>query len=72
MPNDDSPAWKDTLVYLIAHPSEDDAKKIWDALHADPAFPPYRDAAEPLIEEVNGAFHVDAVFMHPTDFSEMK
>ena len=25
VPNDDSPAWKDTFVYLIAHPSEDDA-----------------------------------------------
>ena len=72
VPNDDSPAWKDTFVYLIAHTSEDDAQKNWDALHADPAFLPYRTAAVPLIEKVNGAFHVDEVFMHPTDFSEMK
>jgi hypothetical protein len=72
VPNDDSPAWKDTFVYLIAHTSEDDAKKNWDALHADPAFLPYRTAAVPLIEQVNGVFQVDEVFMHPTDFSEMK
>jgi len=71
-PNDDSPVWKDTFVYLIAHTSEDDAKKNWDALHADPAFLPYRSAAVPLIEKVNGAFHVDEVFMHPTDFSAIK
>jgi hypothetical protein len=25
-----------------------------------------------LIEKVNGSFHVDEVFMRPTDFSEMK
>jgi len=72
VPNDESPAWKDTFVYLIAHPSQDDAKRNWDALHADPAFLPYRKAAVPLIEKVNGAFHVDEVFMHPTDFSPLK
>jgi hypothetical protein len=26
----------------------------------------------PLIEKVNGGFHVDEVFMLPTDFSAMK
>jgi NIPSNAP len=72
VPNDTSPAWKDTFVYLIAHSSQDDAQKNWDALHADPAFLPYRNAAVPLIEKVNGAFHVDEVFMHPTDFSAIK
>ena len=72
VPNDDSPAWKDTFVYVIAHPSQDDAKRNWESLHADPAFLPYRNAAVPLIEKVNGTFHVDEVFMHPTDFSAMK
>jgi hypothetical protein len=72
VPKNDSPAWKDTFVYLIAHPSEEEAKKNWAALHADPAFLPYRKAAVPLIEQVNGAFQVDEVFMHSTDFSTMK
>jgi len=72
VPNDNSAAWKDTFVYLIAHSSEDDAKKNWDALHADPEFLPYRKAAIPLIEKVDGVFHVDEVFMRPTDFSAMK
>ena len=72
VPSDDSPAWKDTFVYLIAHPSQDDAKKNWDALHSDPAFLPYRTAAMPLIKQVDGAYQVDEVFMNPTDFSGMK
>ncbi len=72
VPDGDSPAWKDTFVNLIAHSSQEDATKNWSALHADPAFLPYRAAAVPLIEKVNGAFHVDEVFMQPTDFSEMK
>jgi NIPSNAP len=72
VPNSDSPAWKDTFVCLVAHASQDDAAKNWKALHQDPAFLPYRNASVPLIEKVNGVFHVDEVFMHPTDFSEMK
>ncbi len=72
VPNDDSGAWKDTFVYLIAHPSQEDAQKNWDALHADPAFLPYRQAAIPLIKQVNGAYDVEEVFMRPTDFSAME
>jgi len=72
VPNDDSPAWKDTFVYLIAHSSLDDAKKNWDALHADPAFLPYRNQAVPLIKTENEVFAVDQVFMRPSDFSAMK
>ena len=71
VPNDDS-VWKDTFIYLVAHPSMDEAKKNWDALHTDPAFLPYRKAAVPLIEKVNDQFRVDEVFMHPTEFSAMK
>ena len=50
----------------------DAAKKNWQALHADPAFPPYRKAAEPLIQRSGDQFQVDEVFMRPTDFSAMK
>jgi hypothetical protein len=71
VPDADSP-WKNTFVYLVAHASKDDAKKNWDALHADPAFPPYRKAAAPLIEQVNGEYNVEEVFMPPTDYSAMK
>ena len=71
VPNDD-PAWANTFIYLVAHPSLDDAKKNWRALHADAAFPAYQKAAEPLIEKVNEKYKVDEVYMRASDYSAMK
>jgi hypothetical protein len=71
VPNDD-PAWANTFIYLVAHPSQEEAKKNWAALHADPAFPEYRKQAAPLIEKVDDAYKVDEVYMRPTDYSAMK
>ena len=71
VPNDD-PAWANTFIYLVAHPSREEAKKNWAALHADPAFPEYRKQAAPIIEKVNDDYNVDEVYMRPTDFSAMK
>jgi hypothetical protein len=69
---DDNPAWANTFIYLVAHPSQEQAKQNWKALHADPAFPEYRKQAASLIENVNEEYRVDEVFMHPTDYSAMK
>jgi hypothetical protein len=71
VPNDD-PAWANTYIYLVAHPSQEEAKKNWDALHADPAFPEYRQQAAPLIEKDAAGYKVDEVFMRPTDYSALK
>lgn len=71
VPNED-PAWKDTFVYIVDHPSLEEARKNWDALHTDPVFLPYRRAAAPLIRQVNGRYDVDEVYMRPTAFSELK
>lgn len=71
VPNED-PAWKNTFVYLVVHPSREQAEANWRALHADPEFLPYRRSAEPLVEKVNGDYKVDEVYMRPTDFSAMK
>lgn len=71
VPNED-PAWKDTFVYLVIHPSREAAEKNWHALHADPAFLPYRKAAEPLIQQTNAEYNVDEIYMRPTDFSAMR
>jgi hypothetical protein len=71
VPNED-PAWRNIFVYLIVHPSRQEAEANWQALHADPEFLPYRKAAEPLIEKVNGDYNVDEVYMRSTDFSAMK
>jgi hypothetical protein len=71
VPNDD-PAWANTFIYLVAHPGRDEAKRNWDALHADPAFPEYRKQAAPLIEKADDGYRVDEVYMRPTDYSAMK
>ena len=69
---DGDPAWSNTFIYLVAHPSQEEAGKNWDALHADPAFPEYRKQAAPLIEKTDDGYRVDEVYMRPTDFSAMK
>lgn len=71
VPTDD-PAWANTFIYLIAHPSQEEAKRNWQALHTDPAFPEYRKQAAPLIEKVGEEYKVDEVYMRPTDYSAMK
>ena len=69
---DDDPGWANTFIYLVAHPSQEEAKKNWDALHADPAFPQFRKQAAQLIEKVNEEYRVDEVYMRPTDYSAMR
>ena len=69
---DDDPAWANTFVYLLAHSSQEEAKKNWAALHTDPAFLPYRQQAAPLIERAGEEYKVDEVYMRPTDFSALK
>ena len=71
VPNDD-PAWANTFIYLVAHPGREEAKKNWAALHADPAFPEYRNQAVPIIEKVDDKYKVDEVYMRPTDYSALK
>jgi NIPSNAP len=72
VPESDDPAWKNTFVYLVAHSDQESAKANWSALHADPDFPPYFKAAAPLIQQVNGKYQVDQIFMRPSDFSASK
>jgi len=57
------------LVYLLAHKSEADAKKSWDAFRGDPVWIQARDASEKdgkIVEKV------ESVFMTPTSFSKIK
>jgi NIPSNAP len=72
VPDGNDPAWKDTFVYLVVHADRQAAEANWNALHADPAFQPYFKAAAPLIQQVDGNYKVDEVFMHPTGYSALK
>ena len=71
VPNED-PAWANTFIYIVAHPSREAAQKNWNAMHADPAFPEQRKQAAPLIEKDDQGYRVDEVYMRPTDFSALK
>ena len=71
VPNED-PAWNDTFVYLVAHPSRDEAKKNWQVLHADTEFQPYIESAKQLIQKPDEKYLVEEVYMRPTDFSAMR
>ena len=60
---------KTTLIYILAHPSLDEAKKNWAAFRDDPEWK--KVSAD---SEANGKIvqKVESVFLDPTDFSQLK
>ncbi len=60
---------KNTLIYILAFPSREAAKKSWDAFRADPE---WQKVAKD--SEANGKIvdHVVSVFMEPAGFSKIK
>ncbi len=65
----DAPLSENTLIYVMAYPSREAAKKSWDAFRTDPEWLKARDASE-----VNGKLtaKVDSIYMEATDYSPMK
>jgi hypothetical protein len=67
---EDAPASENTFIYILAHPSRDEAKKHWAAFQADPEFQEMIKSQQApdakLVEKV------DSTYMHPTDFSPVK
>jgi NIPSNAP len=65
----DAPLSQNTLIYVLAHPSREAAKKNWAAFGADPEW--QKVSAE---SQVNGKLvtKVDSVFADPADYSPMK
>jgi hypothetical protein len=65
----DAPLSQNTLIYILAHPSREEAKKNWDAFRADPEWVKVKAASE-----ANGPLttKVESVFVNPTDFSPIK
>jgi hypothetical protein len=60
---------KNTLIYLVVHPSRDDAKKDWAEFGADPE---WRQVSKD--SEANGPIvqKVESVYLSPTEFSQLK
>ncbi|MBZ5576599.1 MAG: NIPSNAP family protein [Acidobacteriia bacterium] len=60
---------KNTLIYIVAHPSKEAADKNWKEFQDDPEWKKVAAASE-----ANGkiVLKVDRVFMDPTEFSKLK
>lgn len=65
----DAPAAENTLVYILAHPSREAAKKSWDSFRVDPEWKKVQAASE-----ANGKIvsKVEAVFVKATDYSPIQ
>jgi hypothetical protein len=65
----DAPESSNTLTYILAHPSREDAKKNWAAFNADPEWVKAKGESEKDGKLVD---KVVSVFADPTDFSQIK
>jgi NIPSNAP len=65
----DEPLSKNTLIYVLAFPSREAAKKSWDEFRNDPDWQKVQKDSE-----ANGKLvtKVDSVFAEPTDYSPLK
>ena len=66
---EESPASHNLFVYVLEHPSRQDADKNWAAFMADPEWQRVKRESE-----VNGPLvdHIDRFFMDPATFSALK
>jgi hypothetical protein len=62
----DAPLSQNTLLYVLAYPNREAAKKSWEAFRADPVWVKAR--AESGVGDVK----VESVYFEPTDYSPMK
>src|SRR6266480_3821939 len=65
----DAPDSQKLFVYILEHPSREDAKKNWAAFQADPEWQKVKAESEkdgPLAD------HIDRYFMDPTSFSALR
>jgi hypothetical protein len=65
---EDAPASKDLFIYILEHPSRQEAEKNWAAFQADSEWKKVKAESEaqgPLAD------HIDRYFMDPTSFSAL-
>ena len=61
-------AGQNLFVYILEHPSREEAKKNWDAFHDDPEWQKVKAESEkngPLVDKI------DNYFMNPTSYSAL-
>ena len=66
---EDSPYSQNLFIYVLEHPSREEAKKNWAEFQADPEWKKVKAESE-----TQGALakHIDSYFMDPTSFSALK
>jgi len=66
---EDAPRMQSLFIYVLEHPSREEAKKNWAAFQADPEWKRVKGDSE-----ANGALvdHIDSIFMDPTSYSALK
>jgi hypothetical protein len=65
----DSPQKDNTLIYIISHPSREEAKKNWAEFVADPEWQQVSKASEADGKIVE---RIESTYMDPTGFSPIK
>jgi hypothetical protein len=65
----DAPLSQNTLIYILEHPSRDEAKKHWAEFQADPE---WQKVSAESQKDGRIVTKVESVFMTPTDYSPMK
>jgi hypothetical protein len=65
----DAPLSQNTLIYILEHPSREDAKKHWAEFSADPE---WQKVSAESQKDGRIVTKVESVFMTPTDYSPMK
>jgi NIPSNAP protein len=65
----DEPLSHNTLIYILEHPSREEAKKHWADFSADPE---WKKVSEESQRDGRIVSKVDSVFMTATDYSPMK
>jgi ABC-type molybdate transport system substrate-binding protein len=65
----EGPTADTTLIYILEHPSREEARKNWAAFQADPDWVKAKTASE-----VDGRIvaKAESVFLNPTDYSPLK
>jgi hypothetical protein len=65
---EDAPSSQNLFIYILQHPSRQEAEKNWAAFQADPEWQKVKAESEangPLVD------HIDRYFMDPTSFSAL-
>jgi hypothetical protein len=66
---EDAPSSQNLFIYVLEHPSREEAKTNWDAFHEDPEWKKVKAESEkdgPLTDQI------DSYFMDPTGFSKLQ